>query len=342
MPITAKPMLRSAAALRGYPNPYAALDAKGMPSGFCRYDPEHGNPGEVHHVGATLKETRLTEVRDQAKGETRPTKFTVEVSHSFEPALLPHTDYFVRRFRDLDLICADEATARLCQMPFVPPSAALNSAKAAIIAEWTITYGSPPPVDSWPAAVLIPISIAAPAARPALNTIPSSTPQLAPELVAVMSSLEWMGDLEPLARVARVVYGTVSAAADGLQALQTIYLPGTVKQFAPAGVLVMKGAEPRPIAMVMADLVKAIAVDRAKEMLVPTRLRPLIANLVKAYVEGNEAAKAIPVSGDTVLAAMLGQSSDGASVAPESSSTEVSPAASKAHKKTGAAPGGDQ
>ena len=325
MPTPAKPMPRSSAALRGYPNPYSALDANGMPAGFCRYDPEHGNAGEVHHVGATLSYAPITEVRDQMKGETRPTKFATKVEHSFEPATLPHTDYFVKRFRDLDLIVADEATARICGMAFLPPAAALRAAKQAVIADWQSTYGTPPPVDEWPAICLVPLPEPVPRLPlPRATLATSDALPLGPELGAVISSLEWMGDgLEALARLARSVYGAPAAAADGLQTLSTLYLPGTAKQLALIGVLVMDKGEPRPIVAVVADLVKAIAAEPTKEMLVQARLRPLLARLVSTYAAGNEAAKAVPVNGDTALAALLG-------VTPPTS------------EQTGAAPGGDQ
>ena len=328
-PNQAKPMPRSSAALRGYPNPYSALDANGMPAGFCRYDPEHGNVGEVHHVGATLSCAPITEVRDPMKGETRPTKFATKIEHVFEPATLPHTDYFVKRFRDLDLIVADEATARICGMAFSPPADALRAAKQAVIAEWQSTYGAPPPVDEWPTVCLVslPDSVA-PDRRPAVRTasLASDALPLGPEFDAVLASLEWMGEgLDALARVARSVYGAPAAAADGLQTLSTLYLPGTAKQLALIGVVVLDEGEPRPVAAVVVDLVKAIALDPSKELhlLIPPRLRPLITRLVAAYVEGNEAAKAIPVNGNTALAALLG-------VTPPTS------------KQSGAAPGGDQ
>jgi hypothetical protein len=161
MPTSPIPRARSKALLLVYPNPYAALDADGMPNGIVRFDPVHGRAGTLDFIGASA--TFRTEVRKDAKGRTLGPRDAPEVQplrtrvieYDLRPQRLPHTDYHVSQIRSGDLITIDESTARICQEAFVPPVEAFAKAKARAIADWKTLYLEEPDTSGWPLFVLL-------------------------------------------------------------------------------------------------------------------------------------------------------------------------------------------
>lgn len=191
------PRLRSRTILRVIANPFFAYDHQGRLCAAVRYDPEHGRPGEIHHIDALLT-TTVVEHRTEQKqigavtyrvplraedgtpGVLRPGMAKPEraiqvggddvrdhtVEHLLEGASLPHTDYHVFRIRDGALLPIDKATHRLAfgpKVPFQEPSAALLAAKATLIAQWKAEYPDEE-VPDWPDRVYPPA--AAPAGEP--------------------------------------------------------------------------------------------------------------------------------------------------------------------------------
>lgn len=157
---TSIPRARSKALLLVYPNPYSALDSEGMPNGIVRFDPIHGAAGALDFIGASA--TFKTEKRKDAKGkllgprdapEVQPLRTRI-IEYDLVPQRLPHTDYHVRQISSGDLIPVDEATAKRCGLPFVPPIEAFKVAKAHAIAEWKTLYIEDPPHASWPVYIL--------------------------------------------------------------------------------------------------------------------------------------------------------------------------------------------
>jgi hypothetical protein len=165
--------------LRVLPNPFAHLDHEGLPAGTFPFDPIHHSP-DRRWVGAVVdrspgldgqpKTRHLPQAGDltaaikdtrpgAAKGAIRrvhvdraPRKRIVW-AHAVEPGsphLLPSTPHYLFGLRERSLIPADKASATKAAVPFVEPVLALKQAADKAIADWTQTYGEPPPTDDWP------------------------------------------------------------------------------------------------------------------------------------------------------------------------------------------------
>lgn len=146
--------------LRVRPNPFLCYDKDGRLTGAVRYDPDHGRPGEVHHVGARLRQPIVADLnqktapargtapvgasdRDRERGQTPyvarnvldPLR-QVEVTYQISVTEIPHTDHHVRMLRDRALLADDEKTAKLANIPFVPFEEALRAARERLEEDW--------------------------------------------------------------------------------------------------------------------------------------------------------------------------------------------------------------
>lgn len=133
--------------LRVYANPHSHLDHKGRPAGAVMLDPVQHAPYADSNSNHPTEPTWEPRQYVGARIDEKRTKITkVHVSHlndveqetvfafSEEVVVLPDTQYYRERLRDGDLLCADEATARECGLPFVPISEARAKSKAAALA----------------------------------------------------------------------------------------------------------------------------------------------------------------------------------------------------------------
>jgi hypothetical protein len=66
------------------------------------------------------------------------------------PHELPHSDYFVQQIKAGALVPADEATAKLAELSWLPPAERLALLKQAEIARFVAAYGEPPDESAWP------------------------------------------------------------------------------------------------------------------------------------------------------------------------------------------------
>lgn len=278
--------LRSEALLRGYANPYAALDAKGMPTGTARHDPDHGRKGVIEHIGATITRTHILERDDRGKPipvEPKASYVQPRVVHAFAydltPQLLPHTDYIVRLFKDRDIIAADEATAKLARVPWMQPSEVLAAARQAAIDLWTDTYGSPPPVATWPDHILgeMPVATATADAAPAVDPLE----EILAELGAEFAPAQGVG----LAKLALEAYhGDRNAAATSLAGFSTLYTVHRAQTLADAGVEPFVGDQQVPPGDILHAIARAVHTDGADlAKLVPPRTVALVRHAVTIF-----------------------------------------------------------
>lgn len=137
------------------PNPFFALDAYGMPSGACRYDPEVGRPGVVHYIGVDVSiavDPNQPAPNDPKRKRATP-KQTVSYAWTQKPVQIPATQLHVDYIRSGAVLAADKASARACRIWFVEPAEALRQARAAAVIRWRAERGEDPPVETWDAAV---------------------------------------------------------------------------------------------------------------------------------------------------------------------------------------------
>jgi hypothetical protein len=144
--------MKQPAYLRVLPNPFAALDANGMPSGAVRYDPEVGRPGVVHYIGV---EVERKPIDDKANLQRAPREQHREVTYVWaqRPVEIPATAFHVDLVRTGQILAADQPTARACKIWFVDPAKALEQARAQAIEKWRAERGEKPPVELWAEAV---------------------------------------------------------------------------------------------------------------------------------------------------------------------------------------------
>lgn len=110
------------------PNPFAALDADGDPAAaFPRVEP--ALRGAL--VGARIDHARSADSE----------KYLFDTDKAVQ---LPDLPAYRKALREGDLLCADEATARLVGLPFQPPALALEQAAAKAAARWLAETGAPP------------------------------------------------------------------------------------------------------------------------------------------------------------------------------------------------------
>lgn len=139
-----------------YANPYAATDHDGIPSGSCPADPEHSG-GDLAWPGAAIDtaETKLEIMKFDDRGARSPHQ-TTRWKFSREPVPTPNTQHACSKIRNLELIAADEETARSAGVKFEDPMKALAKERAREIAHWISYYGQPPAfaldptLDPWP------------------------------------------------------------------------------------------------------------------------------------------------------------------------------------------------
>lgn len=110
------------------PNPFAALDADGDPAAaFPRVEP--ALRGAL--VGARVDHARSADSE----------KYFFDTGKAVP---LPDLPAYRKALRDGDLLCADEATARLVGLRFVDPALALEQSEAAAVARWRAETGEDP------------------------------------------------------------------------------------------------------------------------------------------------------------------------------------------------------
>lgn len=130
------------ATLSVLPNPYAAIDAAGRPSGVVAMVTEAGDHVPLRWVGADLdrEQTRKLAPDDKSGRVSTPQ----ETVWSFSAAAVTVPDdvqgYYRHAVRTGDLIAADAATAKRCGVESFGPAASA-AAKAAGIAAYEAHYG---------------------------------------------------------------------------------------------------------------------------------------------------------------------------------------------------------
>lgn len=127
------------------PNPWAAIDHQGRPSGVVLCDPVEHVPTRGDEprrfVGATMAARML---REFPPGDPRSNEQDTTWTFVTEPVALPNTGYYRERIRSGELIAADSKTSRVAgQKNFVPPATALADARTAAIANWERDVGTP-------------------------------------------------------------------------------------------------------------------------------------------------------------------------------------------------------
>lgn len=113
-------------------NPYCSLDADGEPSGVANRADIRGDL-----IGCVL---------DRARSKDGALKY----SFTDEPVALPDMQPHRKLLRTGQIFPADEKTARLVGIPFVPPADALAHAKDRVAVEYFATYGELPPFAEQP------------------------------------------------------------------------------------------------------------------------------------------------------------------------------------------------
>jgi hypothetical protein len=160
--------------LRVLPNPFAFLDHEGLPAATFPFDPIHHSP-DRRWVGANVDRSPGTDGKPKTRHLPQPGDLTAAIkgpngtvrrvhvdraprkrivwAHAVEieaPHLLPDTPHYRLGIREGSLIPADPASAKAAGVPFVAPPEALRKAAKKAIADWTTTYGEPPPTNEWP------------------------------------------------------------------------------------------------------------------------------------------------------------------------------------------------
>jgi hypothetical protein len=167
-----------------YPNPFIALDHDGFPAGACQCDmAEHVGMTSRRWVGAELDDKatflleKLSPEELRYRDARQQTRFRFDFS---EPTRLPVTEYYRDRLRHSEILCADEATAKLAGLKFVAPAEALAKAKADAAAKWIAMMGpgeKPDGIDLLDTAMAA-IGAAPAAAPPAKFETPKSTKEV--------------------------------------------------------------------------------------------------------------------------------------------------------------------
>lgn len=157
--------------LRCFPNPFQRLDHEGVPASAYPFDPTHSP--DRRWVGATvdrsegpdgLPRTRALETpgdltavlpRGKLAGRVlhvdRAPRKRIQLAFNLrEPTVVPPSSHYLLGFRQGSLLPADEETAKVAGVAFVPPKDALIAAAAKAIALWEQENGEPPDVDYWP------------------------------------------------------------------------------------------------------------------------------------------------------------------------------------------------
>jgi hypothetical protein len=139
----ARPLL-SKAALVVVINPFASpLDEQGRPCTIVQFDPDHTPAGTIRRIGCSLDRAPLKDARKPGNGRGSPSqypRFDTRVIYDLGAKPLPHSVYHVGLIREGALLPADEASARLCGVPFVPPEQALAKALRAAVAAWLLDH----------------------------------------------------------------------------------------------------------------------------------------------------------------------------------------------------------
>lgn len=129
------------------PNPWAAIDHQGRPSGVVMCDPVEHVPtrdGEPRRfVGAHLDPVKTRMTREFARGDARSNEQDTVWVFATKPVDLPNTPYYRERIRHGELIAADEKTARVAGLKFADPGKVIEAARASAIAAWETEVGVP-------------------------------------------------------------------------------------------------------------------------------------------------------------------------------------------------------
>lgn len=301
------PRLRSSMKLRAFPNPYAALDADGMPSGAFRYDPDHGMPNAIHFVGVVVTRTQVPppkgEKPRQFKKEGRFPLVKLTFAYDFSaPTDLPHSDYFVRALRvtgPRDLIIADAATAAIVGVPFEDPQKVLEGERSAAIMRWNRQYGTNPPVERWAAYAIgagaatdTAPAVSAPAAAPEAASAPRAPDALDHAMLELGETLPaHLSEIGMLGQIAEeALGGDRDAAALAILSLGGFYLTTGMRSATLATLKIEvrdgAGAPLAPSAVLGAVLRVAHHAPDDLPLLTPARCLPLIERLRKVYEEG--------------------------------------------------------
>ncbi len=133
--------LLSEATLMVVPNPFASpLDAKGNPVAFVAFDPEHLPRGTIRYIGSTLdrevKKARNIQALRDSGDQRQYSRVNTTIRHDLTPTPIVHSFYHQELVKQGALIAADEATAGLCGVKFVPPNEVVEESITTRIAEW--------------------------------------------------------------------------------------------------------------------------------------------------------------------------------------------------------------
>jgi hypothetical protein len=119
------------------PNPYTYLDEDGDPCGLVAVDSElQPYPG---YVGASTKS--VTTLDNYDRGYFLSPRRHVKFEYTLEPVTLQLSNYYKDLVKGGELLAADEATAKLCGIPYVPFRKALKLAADKAAKDCFAAYG---------------------------------------------------------------------------------------------------------------------------------------------------------------------------------------------------------
>lgn len=128
------------ATIKVLPNPYLHLDENGKPAHVIPVDPTTSTARAF--VGAVLSNAEV--VDNYPVGELLSARQFNTWTFSQEPVEVLYTQYYRAAVRDGSLICADDSSAKRCEVSFVPVAKAFEQYKAEAANKWKNQYGEFP------------------------------------------------------------------------------------------------------------------------------------------------------------------------------------------------------
>lgn len=129
-------------------NPWHALDHLGRPAGHCPRERKPSTIGHAGYVGCRCVASEPEKLPvDSAATPDQDTCW----QFSTDAQKVEDTPYYRARVRFGELFAANELTAKMCGVKFVPLAKALDAAKAEAVAKWNRAFPDGHPWVSAPA-----------------------------------------------------------------------------------------------------------------------------------------------------------------------------------------------